>query len=441
MSDPRPSRPQARPLGPQRGTARPEGGVRRAPRSGPNGTGRSARLGAVLAIAGLALLIVIAGAVLLRPAIGQWAVGFAESNPQALRMGFVADLVAGSLGSELTDPVSDDATPVPFEVTSGATASDIAADLAEAGLISKALVFEYAAITTDQADSLQAGTYELTRAMTPQQILGALQDAPVSTVSVGLREGLRLEQIAAYLQTIGLRPEAAKEFYDLARAPTAKLRADYPFLSALPEGRSLEGFLAAGTYEVYPFATGEEIVRLQLDEFGRQLEAAGVVQAAKAADRKLYDVLTLASIVEREAAVDADRALVAGVYTNRLDKKTWPTQLLQSDPTVIYAWDSTKLDKLDFKDWPSYFFWKTVGKPLASLEVPKAYQGYQTYQQPGLPSGPIATPTMASIEAALDPDTKDGYLFFYLKNDGSKRQAFARTYEEHLANIKKYGKP
>ncbi len=98
MSDPRPPRTQARPLGPQRGTARPEGGVRRAPGSGPNGTGRSARLGAVLAIAGLALLIVIAGAVLLRPAIGQWAVGFAESNPQALRMGFVADLVAGLAG-------------------------------------------------------------------------------------------------------------------------------------------------------------------------------------------------------------------------------------------------------------------------------------------------------------------------------------------------------
>ncbi|HEY8198772.1 MAG TPA: endolytic transglycosylase MltG [Candidatus Limnocylindrales bacterium] len=395
----------------------------------------------MLAIAGLALLIVVAGAVLLRPAIGEWAVGFAESNPQALRMGFVADLVAGSLGSQLTDPVSDDTTPIPFEVPSGATASEVAANLAKAGLVSKALVFEYAAITTDQADSLQAGTYELTRAMTPQQILVALQDAPVLTVSVGLREGLRLEQIAAYLQTIGLRPEAAKEFYDLARAPTAKLRADYPFLSALPEGRSLEGFLAGGTYEVYPFATGEEIVRLQLDEFGRQLEVAGVVKAAKAVDRKLYDVLTLASIVEREAAVDADRALVAGVYTNRLDKKTWPTQLLQSDPTVIYAWDSAKLDKLDFKDWPKYFFWKTVGKPLASLEVPKTYQGYQTYQQPGLPAGPIATPTMASIEAALDPDTKDGYLFFYLKNDGSKRQAFAHTYEEHLANIKKYGKP
>ncbi len=117
--------------------------------------------------------------------------------------------------------------------------------------------------------------------MTPQQILVALQDAPVLTVSVGLREGLRLEQIAAYLQTIGLRPEAAKEFYDLARAPTAELRADYPFLSALPEGRSLEGFLAAGTYEVYPFATGEEIVRLQLDEFGRQLESAGVVQGGE----------------------------------------------------------------------------------------------------------------------------------------------------------------
>jgi len=399
------------------------------------------RLGAVVAILCLAVLIVAVGVVLLRPALSDWAVGVAGSNPQALRMGFVADLVADALGDELTAPVSDDTTPVPFVIDSGATASEVAASLAGAGLVSRPLVFEYAAITSGQADELQAGTYELTAAMTPQEILATLKQAPVLTISVGLREGLRLEQIAAYLQTLDIRPEAAREFLELARKPTAELRADYPFLETLPEGRSLEGYLAAGTYEVYPFVTGEEIVRLQLDEFGRRLQEFDAVAAAKKDGRDFYDVLTLASIVEREAAVDADRPLVAGVYADRLDKEIWPTRLLQSDPTVIYAWDSAKLDDLELDQWPEYFFWKTIGKPLASLEVPKAYQGYQTYQTPGLPSGPIATPTMASIKAALDPDTRKGYLFFYLKNDGSKRQAFARTYEEHLANIRKYGAP
>jgi len=399
------------------------------------------RLGAVVAILGLAVLIVAVGVALLRPALSDWAVGVAGSNPQALRMGFVADLVADALGDELTAPVSDDTTPVPFVIDSGATASEVAASLAGAGLVSRPLVFEYAAITSGQADELQAGTYELTAAMTPQEILATLKQAPVLTISVGLREGLRLEQIAAYLQTLDIRPEAAREFLELARKPTAELRADYPFLETLPEGRSLEGYLAAGTYEVYPFVTGEEIVRLQLDEFGRRLQEFDAVAAAKKDGRDFYDVLTLASIVEREAAVDADRPLVAGVYADRLDKEIWPTRLLQSDPTVIYAWDSAKLDDLELDQWPEYFFWKTIGKPLASLEVPKAYQGYQTYQTPGLPSGPIATPTMASIKAALDPDTRKGYLFFYLKNDGSKRQAFARTYEEHLANIRKYGAP
>jgi UPF0755 protein len=375
----------------------------------------------------------------MRPVISDWAVGFAQSNPQALRMSFVADLVAGALGSELTEPISDNTTPVPFEVAAGASASDVAADLAEAGLISKALVFEYAAITTGTADTLQAGTYELTRAMTPQEILAALQDAPVLTITVGLREGLRLEQIAAYMQTIGVRPEAAKEFYDLASEPTAELRADYPFLETLPKGRSLEGYLAAGTYEVLPFVIGEELVRLQLDEFGRQLEAFDAVAAAERADRDFYEVLTLASIVEREAGVDAERAKIAGVYANRLDPDRWATGLLESDPTVFYGWDTLQLGDMDFKAWPEYRFWAPPGQSLKEIELPDRLSSYQTYQQPGLPEAPIATPTLDSIKAALEPDTRNRYLFFVLKNDDSRTHAFAKTFAEHQDNLRKYG--
>jgi UPF0755 protein len=397
------------------------------------------RLGALLAIAGLAVLIIVTGATLARPAVAGWAVGLAESNPQALEMGFVADLVAGELGSDLTEPVSDDATPVLFEVPDGATASEVADDLALAGLVRRALVFEYAAVTSGATGQLQAGTYELSRAMTPQQILTALQDAPVLTVSVGLREGLRLEQAAAYLQTLGIRPDAAGEYLELASAPTAELRADYPFLETLPDGHTLEGYLAAGTYEVYPTVTGEEIVRRQLDEFGRRLAAAGVLEEAQAADRDLYEVLTLASIVEREAGVDEERALIAGVYTNRLDPERWATGLMEADPTVFYGWDTLRLQDLAFDAWPDYRFWAPPGGSIKAVELPKGLASFQTYRQPGLPEAPIATPTMASIQAALDPDTSKGYLFFVLKDDGSRTHAFARTFAEHEENLRRYG--
>ena len=217
------------------------------------------------------------------------------------------------------------------------------------------------------------------------------------------------------------------------------MRADYPFLETLPEGRSLEGYLAAGTYEVYPFVTGEEIVRLQLDEFGRQLDGFDAVAAAKQADRDFYEVLTLASIVEREAGVDEERARIAGVYANRLDPDQWATGLLESDPTVFYGWDTVQLGDQAFEGWPEFRFWAPPGKPLKEIELPEALASFQSYRQPGLPKAPIATPTMASIKAALDPDTKKGYLFFVLKNDGSRTHAFAKTYAEHQANLRKYG--
>ncbi|HEY8169202.1 MAG TPA: endolytic transglycosylase MltG [Candidatus Limnocylindrales bacterium] len=439
MSDPHRQRSQARPVGPQRGTVRAKGSVRRAPGGGAGNGRRSIRLGAVAVVAVLAVVILVGGAVVLRPALSGWAVGFAASNPQSLRTGFIADLVAEALGDELTAPVSDDTDPVPFEVTSGATASEVASALARAGLISRPLVFEYVAITGGKAADIQAGTYELTPSMTPQAILAALQDAPVRTVTVGLREGLRLEQAAAYLQTLGIRPEAAQEYLELAREPTDELREAYPVLATLPEGRSLEGYLAGGTFEVFPFVTGPELVRLQLDEFGRQLEASGALKKAERGDRDFYQLLTLASIVEREAGVDAERPRIAGVYANRLDPERWATGLLESDPTVFYGWDSVQLDDQPFDAWPDFTFWTPPGKPLKEVDLPDGLASYQSYREPGLPDGPIATPTMASIEAALEPDTSKGFLFFVLKNDDSRTHAFARTYEEHQANLRKYG--
>ena len=413
-----------------------------------NGYGRKRRAG--MSGRGIVLVLVAVVAVIfavfvLLPTFGSGLLrSMAEDNPDLIRLPLFADAVRDQLGDRPDRPGGTDASPVDFNIVSGTGSREITQELVDRGIVTDRLAFTYVLINDGLANKLQAGTHVLNRTMTPRQVAENLAQAPAppaETVSLALRSGLRIEQVAAYLQLnadkLAFDPA---DFLALAQNPPADLIAKYSMLSTKPEGRSLEGYLGSGVIQMPTDTDARGLLEILLARRQAELEP---LLGAPIPDHltSFYDVLTLASIVEREAAVDADRPLVAGVYTNRLDKKTWPTQLLQSDPTVIYAWDSSKLDKLDFKDWPSYFFWKTVGKPLASLEVPKAYQGYQTYQQPGLPSGPIATPTMASIEAALDPDTKDGYLFFYLKNDGSKRQAFAHTYEEHLANIKKYGKP
>ena len=113
--------------------------------------------------------------------------------------------------------------------------------------------------------------------------------------------------------------------------------------------------------------------------------------------------------------------------------------LLQADPTVFYGHDTLELAKLPFGQWPMYLFWAPFGQRLADVEFPPELAGYQTYRRKGLIPGPISTPSLASIDAALAPDTSTGYLYFVAKGDGSNTHAFARTFKEHQANLKKYG--
>jgi UPF0755 protein len=142
--------------------------------------------------------------------------------------------------------------------------------------------------------------------------------------------------------------------------------------------------------------------------------------------------------VEREAILDAERALIAGVYQNRLDGVA-ETQLLDADPVVIYAKDTMHLRELHISEWPDYRFWTLDGMDsVGDFVVTDDLAGYQVYQSRGLPPGPICTPGTLSLEAALSPDQDDGFLFFLAKGDGTNSHAFARTYEEHLANIDLY---
>ena len=107
-------------------------------------------------------------------------------------------------------------------------------------------------------------------------------------------------------------------------------------------------------------------------------------------------------------------------------------------PTIFYLHDSLQLAKEPVTDWPAYVFWAPIKGGLTSDALPAALAGYNTYTSKGLPPGPLCTPTTTSIDAALEPDTSDGYLYFIAKGDGTGTSAFAKTAKEHAANVKKY---
>lgn len=401
--------------------------------------GRSPLRGIVF-LAVLAAVVIGAAYVIVPPMFAGVARGMVSDNPDAIRLPFVGDVVRADLGEKLTKSVSTDDSPVPFVVPANATVSQIADQLARQRLISDPLVFHYLVITGRQDTTLRAGSYTLNQAMTPEQIVARLQLAPdpaPTNPTIGLREGLRIEQVTALLQTTELELDV-REFYELASEPPADLTDDYGFLETLPEGASLEGFFPGGTYEVDPETSAEELVRRLLDEWATDY-APQVLQAALDAEETLgydfYEIMTIASIVERETAVDEERPLIAGVYLNRLDEELNSTLLMNADPAVIWAKDTVELEKIDLEEWPNYAFWTLVGTALAGYTVPAELQGYQTYQTPGLIPGPIDSPSIASIEAVIEADRADGYLFFVAKCDDSGEHAFAKTLREHQNNV------
>jgi UPF0755 protein len=382
-----------------------------------------------------------------RPIVVHAITGWAAENPTALQLPFVADVVRSELGSSLTEPVDPtDTRQIVFQIKYGETPAQIAENLVKLGVIADARAFVFQAIERDKTTYFISGRHLVSRSMTIDEIIDALTSPPVAPPVVHLVfvEGLRIEQIVAkleYLQTHPDDPAAilqmdVAQYLDLALNPPESLLQQYPWLK-LPAGASLEGFLFPATYDVDPSITPLALIGKQLDAFA----ANAPPELFKLPPDKLYRAVQVASMVEREAKLAIDRAPVAGVFFNRLDPKLWPTGLLQSNPTAYYANDSAWLESHPVASWADYTFWLPVGgtTPLAELEFPTAIAAYNTYAHKGLPPTPICSPGAASLEAAVTPDTTDGYLFFVAKNDGSGELAYARTLAEHNANLKKYG--
>jgi UPF0755 protein len=394
------------------------------------------------ALAGIVLLVLLTA---MRPLVRAGIVGWAWDNPSSItRFPFVSDFVREDLGDTLTARAGGSASETVFVVNPGDSIYELAPRLRDGDFVTSERAFLFTALVSGLNEKLSAGNFLLRGNMTPAEVGDALIRARVvvTTLDITFREGLRIEQMTALLQTkeTGIDPKA---FYDMATNPPEELLADYEWLE-LPEGASLEGFLYPDTYEVVtasngssaPVTDAEALIRLLLNRF-REVVGEERMDVPKARDMTFYEIVILASIVEHEAILDEERALIAGAYQNRLDGLKGVARILNADPTITYATDTLALRELPFDQWQTYFFWK-VPPNLAELDLPDEFAGYQTYQRAGLIPGPISTPSLPSIDAALNPDQEDGYLYFVAIPD-QKDHAFAKTLAQHNANLRKYG--
>ncbi len=422
------------------------GDQRRYERYGDQGGGLGGLLRFLLFFAVLSGAVVLVLVTVARPILRMAVAPWAEQNPGALSIGFVAELVREDLGPALTAPASTDATSVTFVVADGDTPALLAPKLQAAGLIASQPAFLFLAREDNLAPQLVAGNFQLAKNMTPEQVVQGLINNRVveQAMTITFREGLRIEQMTAKLQTISGTRIDPKAFYDLAEHPSDKLLGDYPWLldpKIHTKGASLEGFLYPATYtiRVDPIAPtdAEGLIRMMLDAFYAKVGPDRMAVPA-AGGLTFQQALTLASIVEQEAQLDVDRPLIAGVYQNRLNPKLWATGLLESDPTIFYVNDTMQLDKLAFAKWQTYVFWdKLPAGYQLPVPLPADLAGYNTYTSKGLPPGPICSPALASIDAALTPNTKTGYLFFLATGQNGKT-VYAKTQAQHDANVQKY---
>lgn len=316
---------------------------------------------------------------------------------------------------KLTQPAGTDDTPIIFTVEEGETAATIARRLETEGLIVDANLFRRLVAYRGADQSLAVGTYQLRATMTMDEIILALQSGRPEEIAVTIPEGWRAEEIATRLEAVGLFP--ADTYLALVAEPT-RFQDEFSFLRELPPGATLEGFLFPDTYRVVAEEiTPQDFIRMQLHTFDRRVSPA-LREAMAQRDMTVYEALILASLVEREAVVDEERALIAGVFENR-----WRDgMLLNADPTVQYALGY----QAEAETW-----WK---RPLL-LEDLEIDSPYNTYKYAGLPPGPICNPGLAAIRATATAPGTD-YYYFVARGDGT--HVFAETLEEHQQNVERY---
>ncbi len=313
-------------------------------------------------------------------------------------------LVAVALGGILL------ATLLPFqrgvserivEVRKGAGLLEISQFLQEERIIWRWEIFSLMALFRGASRSLQAGEYRLSASLSPSQILGILRRGDVVLHSFTVPEGFTLAEVARAAEQAGLA--SYQEITALSQ--------DTDLLAELDlKAQSLEGYLFPETYSFAKGISARTLIREMVETF-----RARFTEEMQAQGRTLglspHEALTLASIIERETYLDEERPLISAVYHNRLQQGV----RLQGDPTVLYA------------------LGRTAG-PLTKEDL-RVNSPYNTYRHHGLPPGPIASPGLASLKAAVNPAPVD-YLYFVARGDGGHE--FSKTLEEHVKAVRRY---
>lgn len=308
-------------------------------------------------------------------------------------------------GTETTD--GED---VVVEIPKGATIKEAAQILKDAGLIEYKLAFEMRIKESKYKDSLQPGTFTLNTGMNLMDMIKVLcyvEGTKEVVDKLTVPEGYSLEQIAAACEKQGIC--TAQEFLSEARY-YKDLGIELPFaVDNSGVKYELQGFLFPATYDIYSDTTAKSLIQDMINAFN-----SVYTDEYKARAKELgftdFEVLTMASIVEREAKLESERATIAGVIYNRLEID----MPLQMCPTVLYPITDGMYDKEEVL--------------YDDLEIES---NYNTYKNAGLPVGPICNPGKASIEAVLYPG-KHNYLYYHTTGDADGSHVFTETYEEHI---------
>jgi len=310
----------------------------------------------------------------------------------------------------LTKPMDLSGEELFFEIGQGESVSMVCLRLEGEGLIRDAELFRTYLVYTGLDRHLQAGRFPLNSAMSPVQIAAELLDATPEDAVVTILPGWRIEEVAENIASSGL-DITSKQFINAAYAPASQ----YLSLLEIADISSLEGFLFPNTYVIPRETNLDAVVVTVLTMFTQQVDST-LMDGFERQGFTLYEAVTLASIVEKEAVLDEEKPLIASVFINRLSEG----MRLETDPTVQYALGYQS----DVDSW-----WKS---PLSEndllVDLP-----YNTYVNFGLPPTPICNPDLGSLRAVAFP-AETPYFYFRAACDGSGRHNFAITYEEHLNN-------
>lgn len=312
----------------------------------------------------------------------------------------------GALGGGAFAPAVESGQEVRVTVAQGASGDEIAQTLSENHVIDRPQDYYAAVEQLGAAQSIKPGDYLLYTGMDPVDVVNQLVEGPNAGNQLTVQEGLTVAQTAARVEeALGI---PADEF--LAQAKASNYAADYPFVEGAYDD-SLEGYLYPKTYTFTEGATADDVIRAMLDQF--EVETQGLDLASGANGLTAQQIVSMASLIERETAVEQERPVVASVIYNRLDAGMY----LQIDAAIVYARGGGS-DPVTYSD----------------LEIDSPYNVYTNL---GLTPGPICSPSVSSIEAALNPDETD-YLYYVASPEGDGTHRFSSDYAQFERDSQAY---